>query len=89
MTAVAFPAQQPPGYEWLPDEPAFDPSVHLALEAPTSSITLHDLGYDDETIAPTATPFAASSPFRVMSDEGAAVLLDTCRRLRAFTRRAG
>ncbi len=88
-TAVPFPTTQPPGYEWLPDEPEFDPDRHLALELPDAAITLHDLGYDDADIAPTATPFAASSPFRVMSDEGAAVLLDTCRRLREHQRRAG
>jgi hypothetical protein len=86
---VAFPVEQPPGYEWLADEPPFDTGRHLALEHPTTSISLHELGYDDATIAPTATSFAASAPFRVMSDEGAEVLLDTCRRLRAFSRRAG
>ena len=89
FAGVPFPAAQPPGYEWLPDEPTFDPARHLALEHPASSITLHDLGYDDATIAPTATDFAASAPFRGMSDEGAAALLETCRRLREFSRRAG
>ena len=88
-TAVPFPSELPPGYEWLDDEPAFDPASHLALEWPTSVITLAELGYTAEEIAPTATPIAASSPFRVLSDEGAEILLTTARRLRAFAARAG
>lgn len=87
--AVPFPATQPPGYEWLPDEPRFDPARHLALTEPDSVLMLADLGYDDDDIAPTATPVAASSPFRVLSEEGAAVMLDTARRLRAFAAPAG
>lgn len=87
--AVPFPSSQPPGYEWLDDEPAFDPAVHLQLEEPASVTTLADFGYTADEIAPTATAVAVSQPFRILSDEGASVLLDTCRRLRAFTRRAG
>jgi len=45
---------------------------------------LTDLGYQLDEIATTATPLAFSTPFRILSDEGAAVLLDTARRLRAF-----
>ena len=86
---VPFPAAQPPGYSWLEDEPSFDPSVHLALETPSSVSLLADFGYSPETIEPTATPVAVSAPFRVLSDEGAAVMLDTCRRLRQFSKRAG
>jgi hypothetical protein len=89
MPAVPFPSELPPGYDWLDDEPTFDPARHLQLEPPTAVRLLADLGYDETTIATTATPVAASEPFRVLSDEGAAVLLATCRRLRAFTRRAG
>ena len=88
-SAVPFPNELPPGYAWLDDEPAFDPGIHLALERPASVITLADLGYVDAEIAPTATPVAASSPFRVLSDEGAEVLLTTARRLRAFAAGAG
>ncbi len=87
--AVPFPTEQPPGYSWLDDEPIFDPHRHLQLAAPTGTTSLLEFGYDHETIAPTATPVAVSEPFRVLSDEGAAVLLDSCRRLRSFARRAG
>ena len=29
--AVPFPEIQPDGYDWLDDEPAFDPTLHLEL----------------------------------------------------------
>jgi len=87
--AVPFPSQQPSGYEWFDDEPVFDPRRHLQLEAPSDVVMLADFWYDDEEIATTATPVAISSPFRMLSDEGAAVLRDTARRLRIFARSAG
>ncbi|MEL6891797.1 MAG: hypothetical protein AAFP84_09385 [Actinomycetota bacterium] len=86
--AVPFPCAPPPGYEWLGDEPVFDPDRHLALEAPAEVVMLADLGYDDEEIATKATPVAASSPFRVLTDEGARVLLETARRLEEFVKPA-
>ncbi len=88
-TAIPFPAAQPEGYDWLDDEPVFDPIVHLQLEAPASIVSLADLGYDDDEIATKATPVAASSPFRVLSDEGADVILHVARQLRGFVRPAG
>lgn len=87
--AVPFPATQPPGYSWLDSEPSFDPAKHLQLEAPDEIVMLSDLGYSAEEIATKATPVAASSPFRVLSDEGAAVLLDIARQLRQHVRPAG
>ena len=82
--AVPFPQVRPDGYEWLDDEPAFDPTLHLDIQAPTGVTMLTDLGYRLDEIAATATPVAFSTPFRILSDDGAAVLLDTARRLRAF-----
>lgn len=87
--AVPFPATQPPGYDWLDDEPVFDPARHLQLEAPSEIVMLADLGYGTDEIATKATPVAASSPFRMLSDEGAAVMLDLARRLRSFATAAG
>ena len=87
--AVPFPETLPRGYEWLNDEPGFDPERHLQLETPAEVLMLADLGYDDAEIATKATPVALSSPFRVLSDEGAATMLETARRLRCFTRPAG
>ncbi len=85
---VPFPDHLPPGYDLLPDEPVFDPDRHLALEEPAEVVTLSDLGYPADVIATKATAIAASSPFRVLSDEGARVMLETARRLRAFVRPA-
>ncbi|MGB0798850.1 MAG: hypothetical protein ACPGRD_05990 [Planktomarina sp.] len=76
---------RPDGYAPLECEPVFDPNVHLALEKPTDVYSLHDLGYDPEEVAQCPTEFAATSVFRVLSDEGAACLLDVCRQLEAFT----
>ena len=87
--AVPFPTTQPAGYEWFDDEPPFDPEHHLQLEDPVEVTMLADLGYEEAEIATKATPVAASSPFRMLSDEGAAVMLATARRLRAFARPAG
>ncbi len=87
--AVPFPETQPDGYEWLDDEPTFDPAVHLQLEAPDEIVMLADLGYSADEIATKATQVAASSPFRLLSDEGAAVMLTIARRLRPYARAAG
>ena len=86
---VPFPTVQPPGYEWLDGEPVFDPGIHLAIEAPRSVTMLADLGYSEAEITGTATPVAFSEPFRVLSDEGAEVMLETARRLRKYVARAG
>ncbi len=88
-TAVPFPDTQPEGYEWFDDEPIFEPAVHLQLEAPAESLTLIELGYSQTEIENKATTFAVSAPFRVLSVEGAAVMLQSSRRLRDFHRRAG
>lgn len=87
--AVPFPETQPGGYEWFDGEPVFDPGHHLQLEEPDEVIMLADLGYDQAEIDTKATPVAASSPFRILSDEGAAVMLEAARRLRSFARPAG
>ena len=87
--AVPFPRELPPGYEWLPDEVPFDPNEHLALEPPGEAIGLADLGYSEAEIEPTATPVAVSTPFRVLSDAGAEIMLHTARRLRPWATRAG
>ena len=87
--AVPFPKTLPAGYEWFDEEPVFDPERHLQLEEPDEVVMLADLGYDQAEIATKATPVAASAPFRMLSDEGAAVMLEAARRLRRFARPAG
>ena len=80
--AIPFPQQLPSGFQWFEDEPAFDPAVHLALEMPESVTHLQEFGYSDEEVSRKATSVAVSSPFRILSDEGAAVLLQVARALR-------
>jgi hypothetical protein len=87
--AVPFPSELPDGYEWFDDEPVFDPERHLQLQQPDDVLTLADLGYAAHEIAGKATTIAASSPFRVLSDEGAETMLAVGRRLRQFSRPAG
>lgn len=86
---VPFPEALPPGYDWLPDEPVFDPERHLSLEEPAEVLLLTDLGYGSEDLAGKATPVAVSAPFRVLSAEGAEIMLDVARQLRGFAKRAG
>ena len=35
--AVPFPEELPEGYQWLSDEPPFDPERHLSLESPSQT----------------------------------------------------
>lgn len=75
----------PAGFEKLPSEPVFDPAKHLCLEQPETVYSLADLGYTDAEMADAASPFGATSVFRVLSDEGAACLYDVCKQLEAYT----
>ena len=48
--AVPFPEALPEGYQWLSDEPPFEPERHLSLESPSQTLSLEDLGYSPEEI---------------------------------------
>ncbi len=85
-TAVPFRDELPPGYEWFDDEVDFEPRRHLALERPSQVTTLADLGYDPASVSELPTQVAASGPFRILSDEGADVMLSVARRLRTEAR---
>lgn len=79
-----FP-QNNPDYEPIQDDPVFDPARHLALEMPEHIYTLRDFGYGDEVQGTTPTEVAATSCFRVLSDEGVAAMYHVCKQLEAFT----
>ena len=87
--AVPFPEELPEGYQWLSDEPPFDPERHQSLESPSQTLSLEDLGYSPEETQGKATNFGVSEPFRILSMEGSEVMLETARRLRSYSRRAG
>ena len=80
--AVPFPHNTPEGYEWFDDEPVFNPARHLALEKPATVRYLTEFGYSDQEVSSKASPVAVSSPFRVLSPEGAEILLQVSRNLR-------
>ncbi len=81
-----FPAAQPEGFPLIENDPVFDPARHLQIETPEHITTLSDMGYSDEEIAQCPTDLGITSTFRILSDEGAACLLDVARQLSAYTR---
>jgi hypothetical protein len=73
----------PPGYEPLTRDVAWDPARHLAVEAPERVTLLDEWGPD--AAGPTAvSPVAITTPFRLLSDEGVAVLQAICAELEQF-----
>ncbi len=84
-TAQNFPGNGP-YQEHIKDDPVFNPSVHLALELPENTLTLADLGYKTSSfdVLP-VTDIAATSCFRVLSNEGAEALYYVCKQLEQFT----
>ena len=87
--AVPFPEKLPDGYKCLSEEPIFDRLKHLSLQFPSKIFSLEDLGYNAGEIEDKATTFGISEPFRILSAEGSEILLETARRLKPFSRRAG
>ena len=75
----------PDGFELIDDKVPFDPKKHLQLEKPNKIYSLKDLGYSEEIIKSSPVDFAATSVFRILSDEGSEILLDTTRKLEKFT----
>ena len=83
-----FPDTAPEGFPAI--DPAldtdFDPAIHLALEIPTEIYSLADLGYDGQTIANAPCPTAATSCFRILSDEGVQALQRAAQGLEPYCR---
>ena len=87
-SALQFPATPTTGFPAIDPaiDPVFDPQRHLALEQPEFIYTLKDLGYDAATIAAAPSPIAATSCFRVLSDEGVAALQGVVQGLEPYCR---
>ncbi len=83
MTELQFPTNSP-YQDRIFDDPPFNPSAHLALEMPSKLFTLSDLGYT-ESKPDLPTNIAATSCFRVLSEEGVHALYHVCKQLEAFT----
>ncbi len=75
---LKFPDQRPPEYIKLDGEPDFDPARHLQLEAPEATTSLTELGYSAAETEACPSGFGVSSAFRILSDEGLAVMRDIC-----------
>ncbi|TDQ82296.1 hypothetical protein A8950_2118 [Dongia mobilis] len=86
---LELPAVPPQGYPPLEREPAFDPARHLQLERPDRITTLAELGYGANEIAACPSDFGITSCFRILSDEGAAALLEVCRALAPYATSSG
>ena len=75
---LRFPDQRPTEYIKLEDEPTFNPSKHLQLEKPQKTVSLTELGYSATDVKTCPSEFGVSSAFRILSDEGLAVMREIC-----------
>jgi hypothetical protein len=74
----------PPGYGPLESDVPWDPSRHLALQAPERVTLLEEWGPD--AAGPTAlSPVAITTPFRLLGDEGVAALQAICGELEQYS----
>ena len=78
-----FPSDKPDAYLRLEDEPRFDAGRHLALEKPAHSVSLAELGYDDDVVAQCPSPVGVTAPFRIFSGEGLAVMSELAARMKS------
>lgn len=82
-TTLNFPQGKPDAYIRLDNEPPFDPARHLALEMPAATTDLAELGYDEATIATCPSRLGVTTPFRIFSNEGLAVVQDLTARMKS------
>ncbi|MFT5332086.1 MAG: hypothetical protein ACI9FE_000872, partial [Porticoccaceae bacterium] len=78
---LAFPSECPAAYRPLDNEPQFIADKHLSLEYPDTVLSLHDLGYCAEDIAACESSFGYCNAFRILSDEGVALMREICERI--------
>lgn len=83
METLNFPSDRPVAYIRLQNEPSFDVTRHLALEPPTSALSLAQLGYNDDAIARCPSTVGITAPFRVFSDEGLAVMQELTEKMKS------
>ncbi len=88
-TPINFPNTLPDGYDYIEDEPSYDPNIHLDLEPPKESFSLFDLGYTSKEITKCPTEFAVSGTARLLSDEGVRVLMQSAQSLKKYSSSGG
>ena len=86
VTPLEFPKAHPEGFPALENEPVFDPARHLQIEMPETITSLKEFGYSEAQIAECPSDFAITSTFRILSDEGAAAMLEVARLLEPYVK---
>ena len=79
---LPFPEVIPDAYLTIENERAFDPKIHLALEAPRSISELTDFGYDEATRAQAPSQLATTGALRVLSEAGVAAMRESALAIR-------
>ena len=87
VAPLSFPESIPDSYPIIEGEPAFEANTHLSLERPTNVVTLDGFGYDKATSDSAPTTMAMAGPFRILSDEGVAVMRESARAFRRLNAR--
>ncbi len=75
---LPFPAERPPSYMKYSNEPEFSASRHLQLGQPEQITSLTELGYSEAQMKDCPSPFGVSSAFKILSNEGLAVMREIC-----------
>ena len=75
---LPFPKERPSYYAKYSGEPEFSAKRHLDLGQPENLLSLKDLGYSDAQIAQCPSAFGVSSAFKILSDEGLAIMREIC-----------
>jgi len=78
QATLPFPAERPLPYVKYSGEPEFSADRHLDLGQPKKTLSLKDLGYSDNQIANCPSIFGVSSAFKILSDEGLAIMREIC-----------
>jgi len=78
LETLPFPNERPASYVKYNNEPEFSAKRHLDLGQPEKLLSLKDLGYSDAQIADCPSAFGVSSAFKILSDEGLAIMRKIC-----------
>jgi len=78
LETLPFPNERPASYVKYNNEPEFSAKRHLDLGQPEKLLSLKDLGYSDAQIADCPSAFGVSSAFKILSDEGLAIMREIC-----------
>ena len=78
---LPFPSERPPSYVKFEAEPEFSSKHHLCLEYPKQITSLDELGYSSAQTKDCPSDFGVSSAFRILSDEGLAIMRETCHKM--------